>query len=102
LNEKSYSASTQREVVILKRFVFGLLLFLVVVRIPMIGSTAPPDLAIFHRGYPRFFQFRSSEAYAVSGKHSYTEWNKLFAPFDGIEGKILDEEVPGRSAVLPY
>lgn len=53
-------------------------------------------------GFPRFFAFRSSEALASSGRVGYDEWHRLFAPFDGIMGKVLDEEVPGRSAALPF
>ena len=53
-------------------------------------------------GSPRFFAFRSAESLAVSGRMTYDEWHRLFAPFDGIMGKVLDEEVPGRSAALPF
>lgn len=60
------------------------------------------DLKLFNDGYPRFFQFRLTEAYAASGKYSYGEWDKIFSPFSGIEGKVLEEEVPGRSVNLSF
>lgn len=60
------------------------------------------DLSLFNEGHPRFFLFRQTEGYAASGKYSYEEWEKLFGPFSGIEGKVLEEEVPGRSVNLPF
>ncbi|MHC4431944.1 MAG: hypothetical protein ACYTBS_08900, partial [Planctomycetota bacterium] len=41
--------------------------------------------------YPRVFFFRQVEGMA------YEQWEKTFDRLMGIEGKVLDEEIPGRS-----
>ncbi len=66
------------------------------------AATAAAQPLLPPGGFPRFFAFRTSEALAASGRLSYEEWHRLFAPFDGIMGKVLDEEVPRRSAALPF
>lgn len=68
----------------------------------MFGSSKPEknlyqNLEIFSEEFPRSFFFRSSESLAASGDYSYEEWEKIFSRLSGIEGKVLDEEVPGLS-----
>jgi len=46
--------------------------------------------------YPRVYFFRQSEGWAANAKITYEEWEKTFERLMGIEGKVLDEEVPGR------
>jgi len=48
--------------------------------------------------YPRAFFFRSSEGAAANPRSSYEQWDATFSRLMGIEGKALDEELPGRSA----
>ena len=55
------------------------------------------ELEMFAKGYPRAFFFRASEGNAASGRMSFEDWEKAFLPLGGIEGKALEEEVPGRS-----
>lgn len=59
---------------------------------------AQPPLRVVQGDYPRAFFFRSSEGLAANPKVSYEDWEKTFSRLMGIEGKVLDEEVPGRSA----
>jgi hypothetical protein len=47
--------------------------------------------------YPRGYFFRSSEALAANPRTSYEAWEACFQRLMGIEGKALDEELPGRS-----
>ncbi len=54
-------------------------------------------LDLFTRGWPRAFFFRASEGMAANPQVSYQDWDRTFARLCGIEGKVLDEEVPGRS-----
>lgn len=55
-------------------------------------------LRVLSDGYPRAFFFRASEGLAADGRIGYDRWQKCFSRLMGIEGKVLDEEVPGRSA----
>ena len=55
------------------------------------------SLEILQRGYPRAFFFRVSESMAAGGQMSFSDWEQTFLPLNGIMGKCLDEEVPGRS-----
>ncbi len=55
-------------------------------------------LRIFKGGYPRAFFFRASEGMAAARGVSYQRWEETFDRLMGIEGKVLDEEIPGRSA----
>jgi len=57
----------------------------------------PSNLEIFRAGYPRAFFFRASESQAATGRYTFEEWDSIFSRLGGIEGKVLDEEVPGRS-----
>jgi hypothetical protein len=59
-------------------------------------------LDVFEKGYPRAFFFRSTEGDASRGTYDFATWEERFLPLNGIMGKVLDEEVPGRSRGLPY
>jgi hypothetical protein len=54
-------------------------------------------LRILGDEYPRVFFFRQAEGLAAQKNVSYRQWEKTFERLMGIEGKALDEEVPGRS-----
>ena len=54
-------------------------------------------LRVLGGDYPRAFFFRTSEGLAANVRIGYDEWDKTFSRLMGIEGKVLDEEVPGRS-----
>ncbi|MFP4055383.1 MAG: hypothetical protein ACLF0G_00765 [Candidatus Brocadiia bacterium] len=54
-------------------------------------------LMVLRSGYPRAFFFRAAEATAANPRWSYERWEATFGRLMGIEGKVLDEEVPGRS-----
>ena len=61
------------------------------------GAESPLlDLGIFHRGYPRAFFFRKSEALARRGV-PYPEWEETFLPLNGIIGKVLQEEIGSKN-----
>jgi len=47
--------------------------------------------------YPRAFFFRVSEGLAANPRISFEEWDAQMSRLSGIIGKVLDEEVPGRS-----
>ena len=60
----------------------------------------PKELAglrVMNDEYPRAFFFRSAEGFASNPRVSYERWEKGFGGLMGIEGKCLDEEIPGRS-----
>ncbi len=61
-------------------------------------SVAPSSLPVVTDGYPRVFFFRQSEGLARQGRLSFDVWEQAFSRLMGIEGKVLDEEVPGTSA----
>ena len=46
---------------------------------------------------PRAFFFRAAEGFARRRALSYEQWDAMFSRLMGIEGKVLDEEVPGTS-----
>ncbi len=54
-------------------------------------------LQIFRAGYPRAYFFRAAEGHAANPRIGYEQWEKTYNRLMGIEGKVLDEEVPGRS-----
>jgi len=74
-----------------------------VATIPFGVSAGPADgqgienLTIFNGLYPRVFFFRQAEGQAAQKSLSYEQWEKTFERLMGIEGKVLDEEVLGRS-----
>src|SRR4051794_2238275 len=56
------------------------------------------SLSILHSGYPRAFFFRQSELLPARNERlDYETWSASFSRLMGIEGKVLDEESPGRS-----
>lgn len=58
-------------------------------------------LVIFSGVFPRAFFFRSAEGQAANPSIGYDAWEATFRRLMGIEGKVLDEEVPGRSVYNP-
>ncbi len=54
-------------------------------------------LDVLSAGYPRAYFFRAAEGMAANPRISYAQWEKTFVRLMGIEGKALDEEIPGRS-----
>ncbi len=62
------------------------------------AAAAPPaSLDVVSGDYPRAFFFRSSEGAAAQKGNSFEKWDQAFSTLMGIEGKTLEEEVPGRS-----
>jgi hypothetical protein len=57
----------------------------------------PKSLEVLQGNYPAAFFFRSAEGMASNPRMTYERWNASFSRLMGIEGKVLDEEVPGRS-----
>ena len=55
------------------------------------------NLRILADDYPRVFFFRQVEGMAARRGSTYEQWEKSFDRLMGIEGKVLDEEIPGRS-----
>jgi len=47
--------------------------------------------------WPRVFFFRGCEGLASNPRVTYDRWEQSFSRLMGIEGKVLDEEIPGRS-----
>lgn len=63
------------------------------------------SLQVLGPNYPRAFFFRATESVGPRtqrGHYSYERWNATFDRLGGIMGKALEEEVPGRSANLPF
>ncbi len=55
-------------------------------------------LRVLQDDHPRAFFFRAAEGFAARPQVSYGRWEQCFGRLMGIEGKCLDEEIPGRSA----
>jgi len=66
------------------------------------AAAANPPLDIFSDEFPVSFFFRQTEGLAASGKMEYAEWNARFSGLMGVMGKMLDEEVIGRSAAQAF
>lgn len=68
---------------------------------PLPTPTPPPTrlgaLKILNADYPRAYFFRIAESFAANERVDYVQWERAFNRLFGIEGKALDEEVPGRS-----
>jgi hypothetical protein len=60
------------------------------------GGSRLGRLRVMGEEYPRAFFFRTAEGMAANPKVRYEDWEKTFSRLMGIEGKALDEEVPGR------
>ena len=54
-------------------------------------------LLVLGKQEPRVYFFRISEGFARGRNISYEDWDKTFARLMGIQGKALDEEIPGTS-----
>jgi hypothetical protein len=79
-----------------------ILLLAIVTEIILIACAAvhaedSPSLRVLQDAYPRAFFFRSSEGFAANGRVPYERWDACFSRLMGIEGKVLEEEIPGRS-----
>ncbi len=61
------------------------------------GAERLESLSVFKKGYPRVFFFRQAEGFAANQRVGYPVWERNFERLMGIIGKVLDEEVPGRS-----
>ncbi|QNN23748.1 hypothetical protein HED60_16210 [Planctomycetales bacterium ZRK34] len=59
-------------------------------------------LTVLEDNWPRAFFFRGSEGKAIQLKDRYPTWDGIFSRLMGIEGKTLEEEVPGRSANINF
>ncbi|MEX0321039.1 MAG: hypothetical protein AB3N63_02700 [Puniceicoccaceae bacterium] len=68
------------------------------------GLPGAPDLEIFEGNYPVSFFFRQTESEASKTRNrlSYEEWSTNFSQLNGVMGKMLDEEVLGRSHGQEY
>ncbi|HID77286.1 MAG TPA: hypothetical protein EYP56_14980, partial [Planctomycetaceae bacterium] len=66
---------------------------------PSAASAQPSSwhLDVLAGRYPAAFFFRSAEGLAANPRIEYHRWKGCFSRLMGIEGKVLDEEVPGRS-----
>ncbi len=68
--------------------------------LPLLPASAGPQLDalnIMKDEYPRAFYFRRPEGLAARSQGTYEAWEQTFLSLDGIIGKCLDEELPGRS-----
>ena len=63
---------------------------------------ADMNLEILDGNFPVSFFFRQSESDAASGRMPYEEWEGGYSRMNGVMGKMLDEEVIGRSAGQDY
>lgn len=59
-------------------------------------------LDILSSGWPRAYFFRESERHATLQRVPYEVWEDSFSQLMGVEGKALNEEVPGRARALEY
>lgn len=75
--------------------------FAVLIAAATLGAAEPASrLPLVAGDYPRAFFFRQSEGLAAQQRVPYEEWEKTFGQLMGVMGKVLDEEVPGRSRGL--
>ena len=82
----------------MKHFSVGLTIFVVMVCSVLHAAGAQTGVRpLLGPEYPRAFFFRQSEGLASRPGMAYEEWEGSFAGLDGIMGKCLDEEIPGRS-----
>jgi len=58
---------------------------------------AEPDLEMLDGNYPISFYFRQTESTASLRRMSYSDWQERFSQLNGVMGKMLDEEIIGRS-----
>ena len=62
-----------------------------------VQAQQPASLQVLQPNYPQAFFFRSSEGMAANPRMPFDRWEACFSRLMGIEGKVLDEEIPGRS-----
>ena len=60
-------------------------------------ADSPAPLRVLQDAYPRAYFFRASEGFAANRRIPYHRWDACFSRLMGIEGKVLEEELPGRS-----
>ncbi len=53
-------------------------------------------LQVLGEDYPQAFFFRAAEGRAANPRVSFEQWEATFSRLMGLQGKALDEEVPGR------
>ena len=75
-----------------------MVLVLAVVACPAQADGRLDALDILDEQHPRAFFFRQAEGMAAQKNMPYARWERIFERLMGIEGKVLDEEVVGRSA----
>jgi hypothetical protein len=63
----------------------------------LLAQSNPSSLPVVGGPYPRAYFFRYSEGQAANPRVNYEQWDAAFSRLMGIEGKVLDEEIPGRS-----
>lgn len=63
------------------------------------ASEGPAPLRLLGDEHPRAFFFRQAEGVAAQ-QRGYEPWEQTFGRLMGVMGKVLDEEVPGRSRGL--
>ncbi len=62
------------------------------------GAAALDSLRVMGDEYPRAYFFRAAESPAKSPELSYEDWEQNFERLMGIQGKVLDEEIPNLSS----
>jgi hypothetical protein len=60
-----------------------------------------PIPAVVSSDYPRVFFFRAAESYSTPHV-SYEDWRATFGSLQGMEGKALNESLPGRESRAAY
>ena len=55
------------------------------------------ELDVLGPNEPRAYFFRAAESVASNPRTTYQRWDSIFSRLMGIEGKALEEEIPGRS-----
>jgi hypothetical protein len=79
-----------------RRVTVAMILLLLVIP-AAVRAGDPSSLPAVSGEYPRVFFFRGSEGAASNPRVTYERWERDFSRLMGIEGKVLDEEIPGRS-----
>lgn len=74
--------------------------FLLMAAMPLsavVAQSRLDNLEVLKGPYPRVYFFRAAEGSAAMPKVNFERWYQTYSCLMGIEGKVLDEEVPGRS-----
>ena len=77
--------------------VYSILAVIAVINTVGLAARDMSKLRVMSDEYPRVFFFRQAEGLAAQSRISYGQWEETFERLMGIEGKVLEEEVPGRS-----